>query len=509
MNIHVKSQKLDKIKAGGMVITVFEKDDLDLNPYKTLDNALGGLLRKLIESGEIKGKYKEFTLIHSGDKIPTDHILVMGLGKKKDFNIDRIRAVMAISARNFRRINVNNIVVPNFNDMGLDMEDEACAIVEGIILGLYRFRKYMTKEDSGSDYLTIKDLTLVTQNSKDIPKIRKGITKGEILSYASNLAKDLINEPSSNMTPTIFSEKAKEISKECGLKIKILDKKDIQKLNMGAFLAVAKGSEEPPKLVVLEYKGGDKNSKTIGLVGKGITFDSGGLNLKPGESMFRMFCDMAGAGAVLCTMKAIAQQKLKINVVGVIPLAENIPDGRSYKPGDIIKSMSGKTIEILNTDAEGRLLLVDALTYIKENYKPDMIFDIATLTGAIVIALGRFASGIMGNDQELIEKMRIAGERSGERVWQLPLFEEYKAQLRSDVADIENSGGRDAGSITAAWFLREFVGDTPWVHIDIAGTAVMEETIMPYLKSPYLPKEGATGVGTRLLYYMIESLSLS
>jgi leucyl aminopeptidase len=280
----------------------------------------------------------------------------------------------------------------------------------------------------------------------------------------------------------------------------------MKQLGMNTILAVNAGSVEPPKVVVLEYNGAGENGKTLGLVGKGITFDSGGLSLKPADAMFRMHSDMAGAAAVLGAMQAIAKQNLPINVVGVMGLTENLVDSHSYKVGDIIKTMEGKTVEILNTDAEGRLVLADCLTYIRQYKKIDYLIDLATLTGAIIIALGAFATGLMTNNQELADFVKEAGEVSGERVWQLPLYDDYKTQIKSDVADLENSGGRPAGSITAAIFLKEFVGDVPWVHLDIAGTATMDESIMNYAKNPFLPKEGATGVGTRMMYHLAEIL---
>jgi len=318
------------------------------------------------------------------------------------------------------------------------------------------------------------------------------------------MARDLVNEPANFLTPTMFAKLAEEIAVECGINIKILNKEELVAEKMSALLAVNQGAVEPPCLVVMEYNGGEPNDKVLGLVGKGITFDSGGYSLKPSGHMFRMHCDMAGAAAVLGTMKSVAENKLKANVVAVMPLTENLTGPRSYKVGDVINTREGKTVEVLNTDAEGRLILADALSYIRSYKKIDYLVDIATLTGAIVRALGHFASGVMTNSQDLYKMLETASHKSGEKIWQLPLFEEYKNQLLSDIADLENTGGIPAGSITAATFLKEFVGDTPWAHIDIAGTAWMDESIMTYKKNPFLPKEGGTGVGTRTLYHLAE-----
>lgn len=500
MKVEVICKPLDEVETQVLVITVFEGENDNIEKFNSLGGDLREKLNKLIESKEVTGRYKEFTILHTND-LKASRVLVMGLGKRKDFNLERLRAVMAISARNTRRINISEMAVAEgFHDLGLDMEESASAIVEGIILGLYRFRKYISGDKN--DYKAIKDLTIVVPDEEVKKVLEKGTYRGFVLSEATNRVRDLVNEPANILTPVTFAEAAEKVAKESGMKITVLDKDQITEKGMKALLAVNYGSVEPPRVVVLEYNGGDVDGKTLGLVGKGVTFDSGGLSLKPADAMFRMHCDMAGAAAVLGAMECIAKQKLPVNVVGVMPLTENLVDSHSYKVGDIIGSMEGKTIEILNTDAEGRLILADALTYIRQYKKIDYIIDLATLTGAIVIALGHFCSGAMTNHQPLLDVIRDAGEVSGERIWQLPLFDEYKSQIKSDVADLENTGGRPAGSITAGVFLKEFVGDVPWVHLDIAGTATMDESIMTYSKNPFLPKEGATGVGTRLVYHV-------
>lgn len=505
MEVQVVCSPLEQIETQALVLAVFEGESDNVEKFSSLDEKLKKKILKLIDSKEVTGKYKEFTILHT-DEVKAERILIMGMGKRKDFNLERLRSVMAISARNVRRINLSEMTIAEgFNELGINYQDSASAIIEGIVLGLYRFKKHVSnhKDDSKA----IKKLTIAVQNEEVREEIEKGTYQGFTLSNSTNFVRDMVNEPANFMTPSIFADYAKKIAEDNGLEITVLGKEEIVEVGMHALLAVNAGSKEPPRFVLMEYKGGGENGKTLGLVGKGVTFDSGGLSLKPSDAMLGMHTDMAGGAAVLGAMQCIAKQKLPINVVAAIPLTENLVDATSYKVGDVIGSLEGKTIEVLNTDAEGRLILADALTYIRRHKKLDYLVDIATLTGAIIVALGHFCSGAMTNNQELFEVAREAGEKTGERIWQLPLFDEYKSQIRSSVADLENIGGRAAGSVTAAVFLKEFVGDVPWLHLDIAGTATMDESIMNYAKNPFLPKKGGTGVGTRLLFQLAENLS--
>ncbi|MBC7475175.1 MAG: leucyl aminopeptidase [Candidatus Sericytochromatia bacterium] len=504
MQVEVVCKKLEEVKTQALVLTVFEGEKDNIEKFVGLDEKLRNKIMKLIDTKEVSGKFKEFTILHT-DELSAERVLVMGLGKRKDFNLERLRAVMAISARNIRRINLSEMAIAEgFNDLGIAYQDSASAIIEGIVLGLYRFKKHVS--DHKDDSKAIKNLIIAVQNEDVKAEIEKGTYKGFTLSNATNFVRDLVNEPANFMTATIFADEAKKMADANGIEITILGKEEIEKIGMHALLAVNAGSKEPPRFVLMEYKG-KEGGKTLGLVGKGVTFDSGGLSLKPSDAMLGMHTDMAGGAAVLGAMQCIAQQKLPINVIAAIPLTDNLVDSTSYKVGDIIGSLEGKTIEVLNTDAEGRLILADALTYIRRHKPLDYLVDIATLTGAIIVALGHFCSGAMTTNQEFFEVAKAAGEKTGERIWQLPLFDEYKSQIRSSSADLENIGGRAAGSITAAIFLKEFVGEVPWIHLDIAGTATMDESIMTYAKNPFLPKKGATGVGTRLLYQLAESLS--
>ncbi len=324
--------------------------------------------------------------------------------------------------------------------------------------------------------------------------IHEGLSLGRVISEAVCLARDWVNAPSNQATPTFLAQKAQEIAKERGMEIQIFDVDQAEALGMGAFVAVAKGSREPAKFITLEYNKG-KNLDRIVLVGKGITFDSGGISIKPSEKMDRMKDDMSGAAAVLAAMKAASELQIPLHLIGLLPLTENLPSGKAYKPGDILRTLSGQTVEVISTDAEGRLILADALTY-GLNYQPKAIIDLATLTGACVIALGDYVIGLFGNDDLLLRRIQDASGKTGEKVWQLPLWEEYFENLKSDVADFKNVGTRSAGAINGAIFLSKFVGKTPWAHLDIAGPAYIEK------ERPYIPK-GGTGVGVRLLIQLL------
>jgi len=339
----------------------------------------------------------------------------------------------------------------------------------------------------------------VDAGEANLPVLEQGYHKGRILAEATNLARDMVNEPANYMTPNQMAETAKRLAETCGLELSVFEREQMQELGMGALLGVTQGSRQPPKFIVLRYRGGDSTEIDVALVGKGITFDSGGISIKPAEKMGEMKGDMAGGAAVMAAISAIAQLKPKINVMAIIPAAENLPGDNALKPGDILTAMSGKTIEIISTDAEGRLILADALGYANK-LGAKLMVDVATLTGACRVALGDVCSGAFSNNQELMDKVIAAGAEAGELIWQMPMYEQYKEQNKSDVADIKNIGGRYAGAITAAQFLAEFVGDTPWVHLDIAGTSMTDK------EKRYLVK-GATGVPVRTLVNLVLSLA--
>jgi leucyl aminopeptidase len=498
LEVKIITGDISSVEADAIVVNLFEGAERPGGATGAVDKALDGAIAKLIEQGEIKGKLNEISIIHSLGRIPARIVAVAGLGKQSEFTPDKIRGLAAEFCRSLRRLNCQRIatIVHGAGVGGIEPEAASQAITEGSLLGLYRFQKHMTKEPENQD---IEELLIVERDTAKLPALEQGCKKGRVIAEATNLARDLINEPANYMTPSDMAKMAEELVKTHGLGLTILDREQMEKEGMGALLGVAQGSRQPPKLIVLSYKGGKTSSDTLGFVGKGITFDSGGISIKPSEGMTEMKGDMAGAAAAMAALGAIAQLKPKVNVTAVVPATENLPGGNALKPGDILKAVNGKTIEVVNTDAEGRLVLADALSYaVKQGLSP--LVDLATLTGACRVALGDIYSGIFGNSQELLEKVVKAGADAGERLWQMPMHEEYKEQNKSDVADIKNSGGRWAGAITAAQFLAEFVGDTPWVHIDIAGTSFRDK------EHGYLVK-GATGVGVRTLINLALALA--
>jgi leucyl aminopeptidase len=439
----------------------------------------------------LSGTANQTALVHARGNIAPKQVLLVGLGKKKDAKLDTFRQAMATAAKRVRQVGAKTWSAPSHSSElpSTSAADIAQALVEGAKLGGYRFTVYRSsnsEEPAGPAHLT-----LIEEEADNLADVKRGASRGEIIADAACLVRDLCNHPANVMTPSRVAEEAKKAGRQAGIKVRVLEQKDIEKLGMGALLGVARGSAEPPKFIILEHKGSRRNGKPTVLVGKTITFDSGGISLKPSENMEMMKADMTGGAEVLATVCAAARLKLPLHVIGILPATENMPGGRATKPGDILKTLSGKTVEVQNTDAEGRLILADGLAYATK-LKPAAIIDIATLTGACVVALGQFAIGMLGNDDRMKAQLTKAGLKTGERVWEMPLWEEYFEQLRSDVADMRNIGGRGGGMITAALFLSKFVGDYPWVHLDIASTDWSER------ERAYLPK-GPTGIGTRLL----------
>ena len=490
MEVKVITGDITSVEADAIIVNLFEGVEQPGGATGAVDKALSKAITSLIKQGEFKGKFNEISIIHSLGKIPSRIVAVAGLGKKADFTLDRIRILAAELSRSLRRLNCRRVatIVHGAGIGGVSSEAACLAITEGSLLGLYRFRKHITKENENKE---VAELLIVERDAAKLQALKSGCRRGKLLAEATNMARDWINEPANYMTPTELAKVAQKLARAHGLDVAILNREQMEKEGMGSLLGVARGSCQPPKLIVLSYRGDKKSRVTSGFVGKGITFDSGGISIKPSENMWEMKGDMAGAAAVMAAVAAIAQLKLKINVTAVVPATENLPSGKALKPGDILQAINGKTIEVVNTDAEGRLILADALGYAtKKGFSP--LIDIATLTGACHVALGDICSGIFGNSQELIDKIVKAGTEAGERLWQMPMYDEYKEQNKSDVADIKNSGGRFGGAITGAQFLSEFAGKTPWAHIDIAGTFMAEK------EQGYLVK-GATGVCVRTL----------
>ena len=496
MDIKALIEDVTRVKTDAIMVNVFDGVEHLGSSTAAIDKALDGAISQLISQGEIKGKLGEATIIHSMGKLPAARVTVIGLGKKEELTLDKVRGAVAEACRLLRQKGVGSIAtIPHgVGVVDIGLESVAQAITEGTLLGLYVFRKHMTKE---SEHGEVKRLLIVSNDKSALPRLEQGINRGKVVAEAANLARDMVNEPANYMTPTHMAEEARRLADTYGLGITILDREQMQDMGMGALLGVAQGSKQPPRLIVLSYNGGNSTGVDVALIGKGITFDSGGISIKPSEKMDEMKGDMAGGAVVMAAISAIAQLKPKLNVTAIVPATENLPGGNAFKPGDILSAMTGKTIEIISTDAEGRLALSDAFGYAKK-LDAKAIVDVATLTGACRVALGDVYTGAFGNNKELVDKVITAGVEVGELIWQLPLHELYQEQNKSDVADIKNVGGRYGGAITAAQFLAEFAGDTPWVHLDIAGTSWLDKD------RKYLVK-GATGIPVRTLVNFILS----
>ena len=495
MKISVKSGAAEKESTDVIVISLFENTKKIPSELSSLDKASGGFISNLLQNKDFTGKLNETVMIPTYKKAIPKRILLVGLGKTTELSSDKVRQAAGTATRVIqgKKFKSPSMLLYKTEYKGISIEDITRSVVEGVLLSLYNFTMYKTlkKEDKA----VINNFTLIVQKKDVLAKVKSVAKNTQTVAEAVCFTRDIVNMAGSDATPTFLANKAKEIAKKTGVKCRTLSRPDMKKLGMGGILNVSRGSSQPPKFIILEYNTRKKNNDTIVLIGKGVTFDSGGISLKPGANMDLMKADMAGAAAVLGAFKAISNLKPATHIVGLVPCTENMPSGSALKPGDIIKCMSGKTVEILNTDAEGRLILADAIAYAKR-YKPDAVIDLATLTGACVAALGTFTSGMLGNNDKLKERVKQAGEKSHERVWELPLWKEYYELIKSNIADIKNTGGRYAGTITAACFLGEFVEDFPWVHLDIAGTFLVEKD------TPYIRK-GATGVGVRLLTQLI------
>ena len=498
MELRVVAGDITVQVADAIVVNLFEGVERPGGATAAVDQALGGAITQLMAAGEIKGKLNEVTIIHTLGKMEAQRVVVAGLGKQAEFTLDRVRGVSAEVGKALRRVGVGRVatITHGAGVGGLSPESAAQAVAEGALLGLYRFVKYKSK---GAEDKELKELVIVERDGARVPELERGVARGRVLAEATMLTRDLVNEPANAKTPAQLAEEAMRLAQASGLECTVLDRDEMGRLGMGALLGVAQGSRQPPKFIILRYWGAGRSPEpaegqgksALGLVGKGITFDSGGISIKPAEGMGEMKGDMAGGASVMATLRALAQLEARVNVTGLIPATENMPGGAALKPGDVLKAMSGKTIEVVTTDAEGRLILADALSYARKLGLSPLV-DVATLTGACRIALGNICTGVFGNNQGLIDRIVKAGEAAGERMWPMPMYEEYKEQNKSDVADIQNSGGRYGGAITAAQFLAEFSEDTPWVHLDIAGTSMADK------ERTYTVK-GATGVPVRTL----------
>ncbi len=458
-----------------------------LHKGENVPQTLGGASTSVLSDGDFSGKEGETALVYAPDRLSTPRLLLVGLGERASFTLEKLRHASATVAKRARALKLDEAAFALPLPEGSGARETAEAAAEGAALGLYRFDRYKTSEETRE----LETFTLVSEDESAVEEIEVGVGTGAKLAAGGLLARDLANEPSNAATPEYLAERAREIGERYGMEVGILDRAGIEAEGLAGLATVGRSARNEPRFIVLEHRKGAADEVPIVLVGKAVTFDSGGISIKPSANMGDMKYDMSGGAAVLGVMEAVGSMDLPLNVVALVPATENLPGGNAFKPGDVLTLHSGKTVEIVTTDAEGRLILADALSYAKR-YEPAAVVDCATLTGACHVALGDHASGLMGNDDGLIAEIRAAGEASGERTWPLPLFDEYTEQIKGDTADIKNSGGRYGGASTAGAFLKEFV-DYPWVHLDIAGTAYYGKA-----KNSYTPK-GASGTPARLL----------
>ncbi len=500
MEIRAKQGSLTEIACDVLIVNLFEGVKTPGGGTGAVDKALGGLISSyVIKKEEFKGKLNQMYVLPTHGKIPADKILLVGLGKSEDFSLNKIREVTSKTIKKAKTLKAKTVATILHGAGTAGLEEEKCArmITEGALIGNYSFDKYKSKkeDEDKENNKEIQSLEIVEMDAAKLDGINRGIETGRIIAEGVNLARDLQAEPACTATPAFLAETALALE---GLECKVLEKDEIKKLGMGLYLAVGQGSALPPKFIHMKYKPAGKAKKKIAVIGKGITFDSGGLDLKPAASMRMMKEDMSGSAAALGIMKAVAQLKPDVEVHGIIAACENMPGSKAYRPGDVITAMSGKTVEVDNTDAEGRLTLADAIYYaVKEDV--DEIIDIATLTGACMVALGSLAAGIMGSDEELVKKLITSADEGGERFWHLPIYDEHKEELKSDIADMKNCGSRYGGALTAGAFLKEFTEKKKWAHIDIAGTAWIDKELKEMAKGP-------TGSGVRAIVNYILSL---
>jgi leucyl aminopeptidase len=489
MEVKADSRKYYEIECDALVIGMFEGEAHTEGVLADLDKRIGGVLASLVENGEFAGKASESAYVHNTGEMKARRLLLLGAGKREEFSANTVRKMAGSAARSLRSKKARTFAILRRSDLALS--DSAQAATEGALWALFDADKYHTSDKTENHLETM----ILATDGGELDAVKTGIERGRIVAEAANFGREVINEPSNVMTPTALAQRAEELAKDFGLELDVLDEARMKELGMGSLLGVAQGSAEPAKMIVLRYTPKADSEETIAIVGKGVTFDTGGISIKPADGMEKMKYDMAGGATTLAAMRAIAQLKPSVNVLGIVPAVENMPGGRAQRPGDVVRAMTGKTIEVINTDAEGRLILADAVAYAR-TLGATKIVDLATLTGAVSIALGDVYVAILGNNQDWIDAVIAAAKKSGEKLWQLPLDKEYREQIKSEIADIKNVGGRKAGTITGAYFIREFVEDTPWAHLDIAGTA-WNDSNKPHLSV------GPTGVCVRTLVNLV------
>ncbi len=494
MRIFATDQPLNAVETDALIIPVFQKEKELWPPARDVDTALKGAVSTLFELRDLRGRRNETAVLYPAGAIPARRVVVVGLGKEGEITPDHCRQAAGTAARRAYSQGARTLAVapPSPEALGLTLEAVTRATVEGMLMGLYKAKNHKT---SSLDEVAVSEASILIPEGENHEVVERGLQTGQIFADAACTARDLVNQPGNHMTPALLADVARAISVSEKLSCEVLEAQALEQLNMGALLGVAKGSTEPPKFIILQYNADhseeEKKKPCFVLVGKGVTFDSGGISLKSKENMDKMKTDMAGAAAVIAVLQGVARLGLPFHVVALAPACENLPSGAACKPGDVLEAMNGKTIEVVNTDAEGRLILADALCY-AERFKPEVVIDVATLTGACVMALGEeVAAGLFATDEELSGSLVAAGGFNGEKLWPMPLFDEYRDKIRSEIADMKNTGGRYGGVGSAAVFLKEFVS-YPWAHIDIAGMATVKKD------TPYIPR-GGTGFAVRTI----------
>ncbi|HEY7355906.1 MAG TPA: leucyl aminopeptidase [Ktedonobacterales bacterium] len=503
MDIHIASTSVTSAAADAVIVGIFKGGQSDAleGPAAALDTALDGALAAMRRAGELAGSANETTVVHTLGKLSTPRLVLVGLGPRKECSFESVRRAAAAGCRAARKAGARHVALalwwPDLAHLGIGATHAADAQTEGALYGLYEFKKYKSNHDNGDNHKRVEQITLL---GEDAQALGQGSERGRVIAEAVSFCRDLGNEPPNVLTPTEFANRSRAMAETVGLECEILEREQMQELGMGCLLGVASGSAQPPKLIILRYKGDPGGAPGLALVGKGITFDTGGISIKPAAGMEAMKMDMCGAAAVIAAMQAIAQLKPKINVTALAPATENMPGGNAYRPGDILRAMNGKTVEIVNTDAEGRLVLADALSYARAHHLAPIV-DAATLTGAMVVALGSVRAGIFGNDEALAHQIQEIGEEIGERFWTMPMDEDYDELIKSDVADVRQSViRREAGSIGAARILGRFAEGAPWAHLDIAGVNDFGSA------KPYADR-GASGIPVRTFVALAERLA--
>ena len=493
MKVDVAGEPLETSKTDAIVVGVYAEEAKLRDVTARVDRALGGQLSDVLKAERFAAKPAHVTHLHTAGRIPAGRVVVVGLGKRVELTLETVRRAASAALRRARELGAKAVAIDVLGDR-LPTRGRAHAVTEGAVLGAYTFDRYKREKTDKR----VESLVVVEADGRRRREAADGARTGEVFADATCFARDLVNSPANDVHPTYLAKVAGEIAKDAKLGLKVLDRAECQKLGMGLFLGVAAGSEQPPKFIHLSYTPSGRRRRRVAIIGKGITFDSGGLDLKSAEGMLRMKDDMSGAAAVLAIMRALPRLAPTLEVHGLIAATENMPSGAAIRPGDVLRAMNGTTVEIGNTDAEGRLTLADALCYAADKIGVDEVVDMATLTGACVVALGPLCSGLFANDQKLADRLIAAADNAGERVWRLPLLDEYRDNLKSDVADLNNVGPRGGGAITAALFLKEFAGERPWAHLDIAGPAFVEKDM------PMGPK-GATGAPVRTILCYLTS----